>query len=172
MKNNNINYIHHNIRLTRMLTVQILYSWFICAPKELFEDFLLRKVENVNFLDEQELNSNDQLNLDYQLLAFLGQGVDKYYNETTVFIRSFFTRDLNFENLELTLKIILFLAVYEIKQRSEISIKSIINEYVSLASKFHGKKDVGFVNAILDKIAKTLKGDEFIQPTNPLVSQL
>jgi len=155
--------------LTRMAAIQILYSWFIYEPKESFEQFLLKQVENINCPDNQEKNIYDISKLDYQLLATLGRGFDNYYDEISLYIISFFTKDIKFSKLELTLKIILFFAVYELKYSSESNIKTIINDYVNLAAEFHEKKDIGFINAILDKAARDLKGNEFIEVATQVV---
>jgi N utilization substance protein B len=150
--------------LTRLAAVQTLYSWFICEPAGLFEQFLLKKITNINCPDNQDNNIYDISKLDYELLATLGRGFDNFYDEITSFTTGFLNKDMKFSKLELTLKIILFFAVFELKYSSTAGAKTIINDYVNLTAEFHEKKDIGFVNAILDRVARQVRHDEFESP--------
>lgn len=55
---------------------------------------------------------------------------------------------------------ILLLATYEMKHRSEIPYRVIINEAVELAKSFGGTEGFKYVNGVLDKVATQLRPDE------------
>ena len=55
---------------------------------------------------------------------------------------------------------ILLLATYEMKHRSEIPYRVIINEAVELAKSFGGTEGFKYVNGVLDKVASQLRPSE------------
>ena len=58
------------------------------------------------------------------------------------------------------LKIILFAAIFELMFKHNTPKKVIINEYLLASEHFLEKNQVGYLNVILDKIAKELRKDE------------
>ena len=52
---------------------------------------------------------------------------------------------------------ILLLALAELKFRQDVPVKVVINEAVELAKKFGAADSYRFVNAVLDKVARTLR---------------
>ena len=58
------------------------------------------------------------------------------------------------------LKIILFAAIFELMFRHNTPKNVIINEYLLASEQFLEKIQIGYLNAILDKIAKQLRKDE------------
>ena len=57
------------------------------------------------------------------------------------------------------LKIILFAAIFELMFKHNNPKKVVISEYLS-ASEFLEKVQIGYLNAILDKISKVIRKDE------------
>jgi N utilization substance protein B len=55
---------------------------------------------------------------------------------------------------------ILLLATYELKHRTEIPYRVIINEAVELAKSFGGTEGFKYVNGVLDKVAAQLRATE------------
>ncbi len=55
---------------------------------------------------------------------------------------------------------VLFIGVYELKSRPEIPYRVVINEGVSLAKRFGATDGHKFVNAVLDRAARTLRPHE------------
>ena len=68
--------------------------------------------------------------------------------------------DINLTKTDKLLKIILFAAIFELLFKHNTPKKVIINEYVSASEHFLEKIQIGYLNAILDKIAKELRKDE------------
>ncbi len=75
-------------------------------------------------------------------------------------IKSYLINDINLTKTDKLLKIILFAAIFELMFRHSTPKKVIINEYVSASEHFLEKIQIGYLNAILDKISKKLRKDE------------
>ena len=69
------------------------------------------------------------------------------------------SNDINLKKSDKLLKIILFAAIYELMFKHNTPKKVIISEYVSASEHFLEKIQIGYLNAILDKIAKELRKD-------------
>ena len=68
--------------------------------------------------------------------------------------------DINLNKTDKILKIILFAAVFEMMYKHNNPKKVIISEYVLVSEFFLEKVQIGYLNAILDKIAKVLRKEE------------
>ena len=68
--------------------------------------------------------------------------------------------DINLEKTDKLLKIILFAAVYELLFKHNNPKKVIISEYLLASEYFLEKVQIGYLNAILDRISKTLRKGE------------
>tara|TARA_B100001093_G_C26496121_1_gene871176 strand:- start:392 stop:787 length:396 start_codon:yes stop_codon:yes gene_type:complete len=72
-------------------------------------------------------------------------------------INTHLSNDINLVKTDKLLKIILFTAVFELMFKHNTPTKVIISEYVLVSEYFLEKIQVGYLNAILDKIAKVLR---------------
>ena len=68
--------------------------------------------------------------------------------------------DINLKKTDKLLKIILFAAVFEFLFKHNNPKKVIINEYLLASEFFLEKVQIGYLNAILDKISKVLRKEE------------
>ena len=68
--------------------------------------------------------------------------------------------DINLKKTDKLLKIILFAAVFELLFKHKNPKKVIISEYLLASEHFLEKIQIGYLNAILDKISKELRKDE------------
>ena len=75
-------------------------------------------------------------------------------------INSYLSEDIDLIKTDKLLKIILFAAVFELMFKHNTPMKVIINEYLLASEHFLEKIQIGYLNAILDKIAKVLRKDE------------
>ena len=75
-------------------------------------------------------------------------------------INSYLQNDINLAKTDKLLKIILFASIFELMFRPNTPKKVIINEYLLASEHFLEKIQIGYLNAILDKIAKVLRKDE------------
>ena len=70
------------------------------------------------------------------------------------------SNDINLTKTDKLLKIILFAAIFELLFKHNTPKKVIINEYLLASEHFLEKIQSGYLNAILDKIAKELRKEE------------
>jgi N utilization substance protein B len=69
------------------------------------------------------------------------------------------------ERLDRPMRAILRAGTYELIARSDVPVGSVISEYVDVAHAFYDKRESGFVNGLLDAIAKQARaGGEGSQP--------
>ena len=62
------------------------------------------------------------------------------------------------DRLDKPMKAILRVGAYELIARADVPVASVINEYLDVAEAFYDKREKGFVNGLLDAIAKVVRG--------------
>jgi transcription antitermination protein NusB len=72
-------------------------------------------------------------------------------------INSHLANDIDLVKTDKLLKIIIFAAIFELMFKHNTPKKVIINEYLIASEYFLEKIQIGYLNAILDKIAKILR---------------
>lgn len=72
-------------------------------------------------------------------------------------VNSNLSEDITLEKTDKLLKIILFAAVFELMFKHNTPTKVIISEYVLASEYFLEKIQIGYLNAVLDKISKQLR---------------
>ena len=75
-------------------------------------------------------------------------------------INKHLNNDINLKKTDKLLKIILFAAVFELMFKHNNPKKVIISEYLLASEFFLEKVQIGYLNAILDKISKVLRKGE------------
>ena len=75
-------------------------------------------------------------------------------------INNFLKKDIDLKKTDKLLKIILFAAVFELLFKHNNPKKVIISEYLLASEYFLEKVQIGYLNAILDKLAKEIRKDE------------
>jgi len=75
-------------------------------------------------------------------------------------INSHLGEDIDLKKTDKLLKIILFAALFELMFKHNTPKKVIINEYLIASEHFLEKIQIGYLNAILDKIAKVLRKED------------
>ena len=70
--------------------------------------------------------------------------------------------DLDLKRTDKILKIIIFAAIFELMFKHNSPTKVIINEYVKTSEFFLEKAQIKFLNAILDKISKSIRKQPLI----------
>jgi transcription antitermination protein NusB len=63
----------------------------------------------------------------------------------------------NLDRLDKPMKAILRVGAYELIARPDVPVASVISEYVDVADAFYDKREKGFVNGLLDAIAKVAR---------------
>ena len=75
-------------------------------------------------------------------------------------INKYLNDDIDLKKTDKLLKIILFAAIFELMFKHNNPKKVIISEYILASEFFLEKVQIGYLNAILDKISKVLRKDE------------
>ena len=76
-------------------------------------------------------------------------------------VNKYLINDINLKKTDKLLKIILFAAIFELMFKHNNPKKVIISEYLLASEFFLEKVQIGYLNAILDKISKVLRKDEY-----------
>ena len=81
-------------------------------------------------------------------------GVDARRDELDALISSRLADGWTLERLDRPMRALLRAGAYELLARPDVPVGSVINEYVDVAHAFYDKRESGFVNGLLDAIAK------------------
>ena len=73
------------------------------------------------------------------------------------------------KRIEAILRSVLRAGAWELETRTDIPARVIVSEYVDVAHAFVDKTETGMVNAVLDQLARKLRGGEFgsVGPSDP-----
>ena len=72
-------------------------------------------------------------------------------------LKKYIPDDLDLKRTDKLLKIIIFAGIFELMYKHNNPTKVIINEYVKTSEFFLEKAQIRFVNAVLDKISKSIR---------------
>ena len=80
-------------------------------------------------------------------------------------------KDINLKKTDKILKIILFAAVFEFMYKHNIPKKVVISEYVRASEFFLEKAQIGYLNAILDKLSKLIRKEWLINNLSSIIKK-
>jgi transcription antitermination protein NusB len=81
-------------------------------------------------------------------------GVDSNQSEIDEAIAGKLAEGWSLERLDRPMRAILRAGTYELLARKDVPVGSVISEYVDVAHAFYDKRESGFVNGLLDAVAK------------------
>jgi len=84
-------------------------------------------------------------------------GTDARRDEIDELIANRLAEGWSLERLDKPMKAILRAGAYELIARPDVPVATVISEYVDVADAFYDKREKGFVNGLLDAIAKTAR---------------
>ena len=82
------------------------------------------------------------------------QGVDARRDEIDALIASKLSSDWSFDRLDRPMRQILRAGTYELLARNDVPTGAAISEYLDVTDAFYDRREKGFVNGILDAVAK------------------
>jgi transcription antitermination protein NusB len=82
------------------------------------------------------------------------RGADARRSEIDALISARLAEGWSIERLDRPMRAILRAGAYELIGRPDVSVGTVISEYVDVAHAFFDKRESGFVNGLLDAIAK------------------
>jgi N utilization substance protein B len=86
------------------------------------------------------------------------KGVDARLGEIDALIAGKLAKGWSLDRLDKPMRQILRAGAYELLARADVPVKTVISEYVDVAHAFYDKREAGFVNGVLDAIAKSARG--------------
>ena len=85
-------------------------------------------------------------------------GVDARRDEIDQAITAKLAEGWSLARLDKAMRAILRAGTYELLARPDVTVGTVIDEYLDIAHAFFGEKDVKFVNGLLDKVAGDVRG--------------
>jgi N utilization substance protein B len=132
-------------RKARELAVQATYSWQVSQNP-------VNEVE-VNFIVD-----NSKRRFDIEYFQLLLRGVTSNINDIDDTISPHVDRPL--DDIDQVEKAILRVAIFELKDCTEVPYRVVINEAIELAKAFAADDSHKFVNGVLDKAVKLIRPQE------------
>jgi N utilization substance protein B len=106
----------------------------------------------------QELDGDTYLKADASWFRSIVAGVVRDQVKIDPVIRGALQEDWPLSRLDSTLRAILRAGTFEILERKDVPIPVIVTEYVEIAQAFFEGEEPKLVNAVLDRIAKQVRG--------------
>ena len=138
--------------VARLAAVQALYQQEMEAtplPKlldEFHQHRLGKEIEEVRYADAEVSFFDD-----------LVKGVDARHAEIDAAITARLADGWNLERLDRPMRQVLRCGTYELIARIDVPTATVISEYVDVADAFYDKREKGFVNGLLDAVAKAVR---------------
>ena len=133
----------------RLAAVQALYQQEMEGTpvarllKEFHDHRLGATIEDAQYLDAERDFFDDVVS-----------GVDARRPEIDEAIAAKLAEGWSLERLDRPMRAILRAGTYELLARKDVPVGSVISEYVDVAHAFYDKRESGFVNGLLDAVAK------------------
>jgi len=156
----------------RLVGVQALYEMEMAGvgADQVLQEFLTKRWSKG--ADREDLRAASAISgADTEFLGELVQGVASREAELDALIAPFLSGDWVPERIEVILRAILRAGAYELLAKPDVPPRVVITEYVDVAHAFYDGKEPGFVNAIMDRLAKHLRQAEMAGPEEAHGSQ-
>jgi N utilization substance protein B len=85
------------------------------------------------------------------------KGVDARREEIDRIIASKLSADWSMERLDKPMRQILRAGTYELLARNDVPVGAVISEYLDVTDAFYDRREKGFVNGLLDAVAKEVR---------------
>lgn len=137
----------------RLAAVQALYQQEMEGTKlpvlltEFHQHRLGATIEDVEYADA-----------DPDFFDDIVKGVDARRGEIDALIAGKLAADWNFDRLDRPMRQILRAGTYELLARKDVPTGAAISEYLDVTDAFYDRREKGFVNGLLDAIAKDVRG--------------
>lgn len=138
----------------RLAAVQALYDMDIGghSASQVVADFTRRGA--TADLDGEEVPAEPEL------FADLIRGVTGKRADLDAMVEGAMTEKRTVARMDTVLRAILRCGAYELSQRGDIDPPITIGDYVSVATAFYGGSEPGYVNGLLDRLARTVRPED------------
>jgi N utilization substance protein B len=149
----------------RLAAVQALYDNEITGDSvdTLLKNFLDEGIGNRAIVTDEEDESETEVALtapDPLLLAAILRGSLAQAAQLDEIVGNALSGDWSMDRLEQVLRAILRAAAFELTSMPDTPVRVVISEYVDIAGAFYSGPEPGLVNAVLDRIARVVRGTE------------
>jgi N utilization substance protein B len=138
---------------SRLAAVQALYQQEMEGTKltvlltEFHQHRLGATIEDVEYADA-----------DVPFFDDIVKGVDARREEIDRLIAAKLAADWSLDRLDKPMRQILRAGTYELLARADVPVGAVISEYLDVTDAFYDRREKGFVNGILDAVAKEVRG--------------
>jgi N utilization substance protein B len=141
--------------MARLAAVQGLYQIALtqCKPSQVIAYFK----DNPSAFVQDNQGDEAVVDVDQELFSAIVCGTTEHQVAVDAMIAGAVDERLKAERVEALLKAILRAGAFELHHHGKVSAGVIINDYVDVSHTFFDQKEPGFVNAVLDKLAKNLR---------------
>jgi len=153
---------HGRLSAARLVAVQAVFRIDFeetSSPERVITEFEHRRG------DEND-DGQPSLDPDPELFAELVRGVWARRDEIDTLISGALSDRWSIERVERLLVAVMRVGAFEMIARPGVPARVVINEYVEVARAFFGRGEPAMVNAVLDRIARDRRPDEFTPPSD------
>lgn len=159
-------FVSEKIKMKSAARLAAVQATYMAAYSQLPVDEVIREFLNGEVgrfvIEDNPDNGNEEFRevepLDKVYFEKLVRGVHANKEELEKSLDRFLNSGRSLERLDGTLQALLLCAVYEIAHTLDVDVKVLIQEYVDMAYAFFAKGEPKMVNALLDQIAREIRG--------------
>ncbi|MEF2550074.1 transcription antitermination factor NusB [Aurantimonas sp. A2-1-M11] len=139
----------------RLAAVQALYQMEVGGTA------LMETVaEYENFRLGGEIDGETYRDADAAWFRDVVSGVVRSQTEIDPKIHAALPTDWPLSRIDTTLRAILRAGTYELSHRKDVPVAVIVSEYIDVAKAFYTGDEPGLVNAVLDRVARSVRGEK------------
>jgi len=127
---------------SRRFAMQAIYQWQMTG-------------DSITGIKQEFFDENNFSAIDAEYFSELVSGVASSISELDPFLEKNMSRSV--ESVDPVERSILRIAVYEFIHRFDVPYRVVLNEAVNIAKEYCAENSHGFVNAVLDKVAKEVR---------------
>ncbi|OSQ37858.1 transcription antitermination factor NusB [Thalassospira mesophila] len=142
----------------RFAAIQALYQADVSqvAAGRVVQEYSEFRLDGLGQRDADEPNEN-LIDPDRGFFADLVQGVENRLDDIDDLINGALEKGWTVKRLESVLRSIMRAGTYELMMREDVPMRVVITEYVDAAHSFFDENEPRLVNAVLDRIGKSLR---------------
>lgn len=108
-------------------------------------------------IDEEAFDAAEYAEAEVDFFDDLVKGTVARLTDVDAAISDHLSAGWTLARLERAMKAVLRVGTYELLARADVPTGAIISEYVDVAKAFHDAKEAGFVNGVLDAVARAVR---------------
>ena len=149
----------------RLAAVQALYQIELtgATPDRVLREFIAHRLGAAgNAAEEERLGEADG-----ELFTAIVRGASEHRAELDGMVGASLAEGWTLARMDRVLRAILRAGAFELFARRETPARVAITEYLDVANAFYEGKEPGFVNGVLDRLARVLRPEELAKPAAP-----